>query len=82
MSKTRMARRYTAGAIEKSNTISRDTYKRVKHMDKVEMTAYLESLYTRGYEAGYKAAAEIAAKQAMDEAETAENSTEEPLADE
>lgn len=56
MSKTRTVRRYTDGSIEKSRTISRDTYKRVKHMDKVEMTAYLEALYAKGYEAGYNAA--------------------------
>lgn len=36
----------------------REDYKAVKHMDKAQMTAYLQRIYMRGYEAGCKAAQE------------------------
>ncbi|MCI8620236.1 MAG: hypothetical protein HFG44_09265 [Oscillospiraceae bacterium] len=39
----------------------REDYKAVKHMDKTQMSAYLQRVYFRGYEAGLKAA-----KAAMD----------------
>ena len=37
--------------------MSREDYKAVKHMDKVQMIAYLQRIYRRGYEAGVKAEA-------------------------
>lgn len=36
----------------------REDYKAVKHMDKAQMTAYLQRIYRRGYAAGFKAAQE------------------------
>lgn len=36
----------------------REDYKTVKHMDKAQMTAYLQRIYRRGYAAGFKAAQE------------------------
>lgn len=38
------------------NLIKREDYKNVKHMDRVKMTAYLQNIFRRGYEAGFKAA--------------------------
>lgn len=32
--------------------ISRDDYRAVKRMHRIEMSAYLEKIYRRGYEAG------------------------------
>jgi len=36
--------------------MKRDDYKAVKHMNKEQMTQYLQRIYLRGYEAGLKAA--------------------------
>lgn len=36
----------------------REDYKAVKHMDKAQMTAYLQRIYRRGYAAGFKTAIE------------------------
>lgn len=36
--------------------MKRDDYKAVKRMDRIEMSAYVERIYRRGYEAGFKAA--------------------------
>lgn len=71
MSKTRMVKKYTDEAMKQSQQISREDYKAVKHMDKVQMTAYLQRVYRRGYEAGV-AAAEAAAKERKPEADTVE----------
>lgn len=37
--------------------MKREDYKAVKHMDKQALTAYLQRLYRRGYEAGVRAMA-------------------------
>lgn len=42
--------------------LRREDYKAIKHMDKAELTAYLERVYRRGYEVGYKAGVEALAK--------------------
>lgn len=36
-------------------TMKRDDYKAIKHMDKAQLTSYLQRVYQRGYEAGLKA---------------------------
>lgn len=71
MSKTRMVKKYTDEAIEQSLQISREDYKAVKHMDKVQLTAYLRRVFLRGYDAGVDAA-KAAAKGQKPEADTAE----------
>ena len=38
--------------------MKREDYKAIKHMDKATLTAYLERIYMRGYDAGVKALAE------------------------
>lgn len=40
--------------------MNREDYKAVKHMDKAQLTAYLERVYRRGFDAGVKAMAEKA----------------------
>ena len=39
-----------------TQTLKRDDYKAIKHMDKAKLTAYLGRIYMRGFEAGLKAA--------------------------
>lgn len=38
------------------NLLSRTTYKRIKNMDREEISKYVTSIYLNGYEAGRKAA--------------------------
>lgn len=35
--------------------MKREDYKAVKHMDRMQMSAYVQKIYQRGYEAGAKA---------------------------
>lgn len=42
---------------EKMPAVSRDTYKRIKHMDRAEVSAFITNIYIKGYEAGKKAVA-------------------------
>ena len=35
-------------------TMKREDYKAVKHMDKEQMSKYLTRIYTRGYEKGFQ----------------------------
>ena len=35
--------------------LSRESYKTIKHMNKSELTAYLDRVYARGYSDGFKA---------------------------
>ena len=46
-----------------ANQLSLEDYRAVKHMDKAQLTAYLQRVYRRGYEAGAKAAMEEIQKQ-------------------
>ena len=55
--------------------MNRKDYKAVKHMDKQQLTEYLQRLYRRGYDAGLKAGMEHRANTAP--APSAENTTEE-----
>lgn len=42
--------------------MKREDYKAVKHMNKEELTDYLERVYKRGFEVGYKAGVEAMAE--------------------
>lgn len=69
MGEIRTARKRTAFGMEQARQLSREQYKTIKHMDKVELADYLGRVYRRGYEAGYEAAIEQAKAQvAADEA--------------
>ena len=41
--------------------MKREDYKAIKHMNKQQLTAYLQRVFMRGYEAGQKAIAPVAA---------------------
>lgn len=47
----------------------REDYKAIKHMNKAEMTSYLQRIYQRGYNAGYQAAVKSVATQPREAAE-------------
>lgn len=53
-----------------NSTMRREDYKAVKHMNNAELTAYLQRIWSRGYEAGLSAAQTKAAE--SDAAEEAE----------
>jgi len=54
MANVRNAKKYTSDAMQASLELDRETYKNIKHMDKVTLSNYLVSVYKRGYEAGVK----------------------------
>ena len=56
-----------------SPMMKREDYKRVKHMDKRALTAYLQRIYMRGYEAGLEAARAAKPPEAVKADETIEN---------
>ncbi len=62
-SKPRMVKKYTGEAMELSQQISREEYKAIKRMDKVQLTAYLQRIYLRGCMDGVTATAETAARE-------------------
>ena len=55
MAKDRKVQRYTADAMHSSFMIDRETYKNIKHMDKVQLANYLEAIYKKAYEKGFEA---------------------------
>lgn len=55
MAKLIETRRYTSEAMKSSFIIDRETYKNIKHMDKVQLSDYLEAVYKRAYEKGFAA---------------------------
>lgn len=71
MAKMRTVKKYTDEAVKQSQQMSREDYKAIKHMDKIQLTAYMQRVYWRGYKAGV-AAAEAAAKAQKPEAATVE----------
>lgn len=54
MSDTRNAKTYAKEAMQASLELDRETYKNIKHMDKVTLSNYLVAVYQRGYKAGVK----------------------------
>lgn len=54
MANVRNAKKYTSDAMQASLELDRETYKNIKHMDKVALSNYLVSVYKRGYDAGVK----------------------------
>ena len=56
MSKTITVRKPTKEAVERANTLSRETYKTIKHMDKIALAAYLDRVYAKGYSDGFSSA--------------------------
>lgn len=54
MANVRNAKKYTSDAMHASLELDRETYKNIKHMDKVSLSNYLATIYQRGYQAGVK----------------------------
>jgi len=55
MAEERPVRKYTGAANEFAMVLDRETYKKIKHMDKVTLANYLVSVYQKGYLAGLNA---------------------------
>ena len=51
-------KKYPKAVVDLAGQMRRDDYRTVKHMNKVDLTAYLTRVWRRGYEAGLKAAGE------------------------
>lgn len=56
MSNPRTGRMYDPEAVKMSGQMTREAYKTVKHMDKVQLTAYIGKVWSDGYQAGLTAA--------------------------
>ena len=56
MGGVRTVRKYTEKAIEESALVKREDYKAIKHMDRVQLSHYLQLVYAKGYDAGLMAA--------------------------
>ena len=54
MGKVVPARRATQKALDLADSVSRDEYKSVKHMNKVDLVLYLRRVWERGYEVGHE----------------------------
>ncbi len=54
MGKTIMARRATTSALKLADSVSREEYKAVKHMSKVELVSYMSRVWQRGYDKGHE----------------------------
>lgn len=53
MAETRMVRKYTEQAIQRAQTMSKEDYQRIKHMNKIELVHYLDQLCAAAYKNGY-----------------------------
>lgn len=55
MSKPKMVKQYTKEALALADAMPKETYKALKHMDKVQLCHYIDTVYKNGYKAGYQA---------------------------
>ena len=55
MSNVRKALKYTDKAVSTMDKLSHDEYKRIKHMAKIDLIAYLSRVWNDGYEKGKNA---------------------------
>ena len=53
--KMRTVEAYTEDAIANADKLSRETFKAIKHMNKIELASFLDDVYRSGYKAGYEA---------------------------
>ena len=75
MSNKRMVQQYTKEAIQAQDQLSHEEYKRIKHMQKIELVYYLKSVWNAGYLKGQEAG--IREAQAKFNAEGIKRATEE-----
>ena len=66
-SKVRMVQRYKEEAVKNASQLDHDTYKRIKHYNKIEMVLFLQQVSASAFKAGYEAAR----KELTDEPEAA-----------
>lgn len=65
-----MARKYTAEALKAAEFMTREEYKKIKHMNHTELALYIRNTWERGYYDGLKEAERRAAEdRAIDEPE-------------
>ena len=55
MSNKRTVQQYTKEAIQAQDQLSHEEYKRIKHMQKIELVYYLKSVWNAGYLKGQEA---------------------------
>ena len=75
MSNKRTVQQYTKEAIQAQDQLSHEEYKRIKHMQKIELVYYLKSVWNAGYLKGQEAG--IREAQAKFNAEGINRATEE-----
>ena len=54
--KIRMVQQYKDEAVQAASKLSRETYKQIKHFNKIEMAVFLQRVTMDGFKAGYEAA--------------------------
>lgn len=55
MAKVRTVQKYKASAVAEAMKLSHEDYKNIKHMDKIAMANYLNTVAARAYQAGFEA---------------------------
>lgn len=58
MGNVRMVQRYRDEAVNAAAKLTHDTYKTIKHMNKIQLVAFMSQVSQSGFKAGYEAAKE------------------------
>lgn len=77
MSKLRMVQMYRDEAVKAAAKLTHDSYKSIKHFNKIEMVAFMTRVSHDGFRAGYEAAK----KEFAQAEESTQEQTAEPAAD-
>lgn len=56
MSNVRMVHKYKDEAVKTASKLTHDSYKAIKHFNKIEMVAFMTRISQDGFRAGYEAA--------------------------
>lgn len=56
MSKMRMVQKYRDEAVKAAAKLTHDSYKAIKHMNKIQLVAFMTQVSQNGFKAGYEAA--------------------------
>ena len=56
MSKLRMVQMYRDEAVKAAAKLTHDSYKKIKHLNKIELVAFITQVSHDGFKAGYEAA--------------------------
>ncbi|MBO4676816.1 MAG: hypothetical protein J5633_04655 [Oscillospiraceae bacterium] len=64
MAKKRTVRVYTADALENAKKLEPEAWRKIKHFDKVQMAAYIQSVYMDGFQKGFELGRKEAGKDA------------------